>query len=131
MSVTKFKDMSKKKKVIVILVVIVIIASNFIPLNKIIVMVERDADYFSYSLKDDTTSFGFEHGLGPKRFVYFLQREVDIKNGIPRNDTLYRNFKINPLRFWHWKDYFIDERYTLPYISVEEVYANAIKKSKR
>ena len=131
MSVTKFKDMSKKKKLIVILVAIVIIASNFIPLNNIIVAFERDAEYFSYSRKDDTTSFAFEHGMGPDRLVYFQQRETDIKNGIPRTDTVYRNFRINPLRFWHWKDYFIDERYTLPYISVEEVYANAIKKSKQ
>ena len=123
--------MSERKKVIIILVAIVVIASNFIPLNNIIVAFERDANYFGYSTKDDTTSFFFEHGMGPKRFVYFLIREVDIKNGIPRNDTLYRNFRINPLRFWHWKDYFIDERYTLPYISVEEVYANAIKKSKQ
>ena len=123
--------MSERKKVIIILVAIVVIASNFIPLNNIIVAFERDANYFGYSTKDDTTSFFFEHGMGPKRFVYFLIREVDIKNGIPRNDTLYRNFRINPLRFWHWKDYFIDERYTLPYISVEEVFANAIRKSKQ
>ena len=123
--------MSTKKKVIVIVVSIVIIVSNFIPLNKIIVMVERDANYFSYSTKDDTTTFFFEHGLGPKRFVYFKWREMDIKNGIPRTDTLYRNYRINPLRFWHWKDYFTDERYTLPYISVEEVFINAINKSKQ
>ena len=123
--------MSTKKKVIVILVVIVIIASNFIPLNFIIVTFERDAQYFSYSTKDDTTTFFVENAMHPDKLVYFKWREMDIKNGIPRNDTLYRHFRINPLCFWHWKDYFIDERYTLPYISKEEVYANAIKKSKR
>ena len=123
--------MSERKKVIIILVAIVVIASNFIPLNTIIVTFERDAEYFGYSLKDDTTSFAYEHGMDPDRFVYFQWREMDIKNGIPRTDTLYRNYRINPLRFWHWKDYFTDERYNLPYISKEEVYANAIKKSKR
>ena len=123
--------MSTKKKVIIIVVSIVIIASNFIPLNFIIVTFERDAQYFSYSPKDDTTTFFFEHAMHPDRLVYFQQRETDIKNGIPRTDTVYRNFRINPLRFWHWKDYFTDERYGLPYISKEEVYANAIKKSKR
>ena len=124
--------MSRKKKIIILSIILtLIVISNFPPINTLIVMYERGLGYFSYSKKSDTTSFYFENGMGPSELVYFMWRRDS--NFIKENphefdDTLYRNFTINPLFFWHWKDYFIDERYTLPYISTKEVYRNARNK---
>jgi hypothetical protein len=124
--------MSQKKKIVIALVVLFIIAvSNFPPIKTLIVMYERDLNYFSYSKKSDTSSFYFENGMGPSDFVYFQwKKDSNYIKEHPHafDDTLYRNFKINPLFFWHWKDYFFDERYTLPYISEGEVYRNARSK---
>lgn len=121
----------KEKKLVIRGAILVVVLSNIIPVKSLIIMGERDIGVYCYSRKDDTTSFFFENGKGPERLAYFQWKEMDIKNGIKRTDTLYRNFKINPLFFWRWKDYFFDERYTLPYISKEEVYKNAMRKNSK
>ena len=126
--------MSRKKKITILsIILILIVISNFPPINTLIVMYERDLGYFSYSKKSDTTSFYHENGMQPADFVYFsLKKDSNFIKENPHefDDTLYRNFTINPLFFWHWKDYFVDERYTLPYISTAEVYRNAKKGGK-
>ncbi|ANI88251.1 hypothetical protein A9P82_02390 [Arachidicoccus ginsenosidimutans] len=127
--------MSKRKKICIwSILVVIIILSNVPPLHILIVMGERDLGYFSYcTSKGDTTSFFTENGMEPMQLEYFKIQDYKKKYGtFPHgwlNTPLYRNFRINPLFFWHWYDYFTDERYTLPYISRQDVYKNAREKA--
>ena len=120
--------MKRKKKLALILIVVILLVVNLPPINTLIITLERDSGFYSYSRKDDTSSIYFENGMGPARYVYFQIRDRDLANGIIRKDTMYRNFRINPFFFWHWKEYIFDERYKLPYISRDSVIRNARNK---
>ncbi len=121
------KNSKKRKIVIASCIFLFILILNIPPLNYIVRIIERDNKYYSYSTLDDSTTFFFEHGMDPEELVYFKWKRL---GKLTTEKPLYRNFAINPLAFWRWKDYFFDERYTLPYISREDVIANARKKGK-
>lgn len=96
-------------------------------------MIERDNNYYTYSTKDDPNSFFSENGKDPARLGYFIMKNDS--NYLKENpdflkDTVYRNFQINPLLFWHWRAYWFDERYTLPYKSRESVLENGQAKDR-
>lgn len=38
----------------------------------------------------------------------------------PKDTILYRNFKINVLKFWFWREYLTEEHYHLPYKELPE-----------
>ena len=121
--------MTKETKKRIIWIVVIIILSNTYPLRMFIRMGERDAHMYSYSTIDDPKTTILEYGMGPADFWYF--QVIKDSNYLKENPSfskyykkLYRNFRINPLFFWHWWDYFFDERYTLPYVSRKEVIRN-------
>ena len=39
----------------------------------------------------------------------------------PSDKTLYRTFKINPLKFWLWSDFLFHPRYQLPYFEPDKI----------
>ena len=113
---------------------VIIALSNTYPLRGFIRMAERDNGMYSYSKNDDPKTTFFEYGKDPAELVYFhLRKDSDYIKEHPNilKYTLYRHFRINPLFFWHWWDYFFDERYTLPYISREDVILNWESEHKR
>ena len=117
---------SRKTKIWISIVIIVIILTNITPLKYIIRLFERDFGYYQYTMiKGDSISSSFEHGFGPDELGWFsAQRDTAFVKKYPEKfkDTLYRNFWKNPLVFWHWRDYFFDERYTLPYLDRDKAY---------
>jgi hypothetical protein len=117
---------SKKIKIWGIILLIVIILTNITPLKYIIRIFERDFGYYQYvMIKEDAIHFSWEHGLGPDELGWFGgRRDTNYTREHPEilTDTLYRNFWKNPLVFWHWRDYFFDERYTLPYLDRDKAY---------
>ena len=122
-----------KKKVITWIIVIIVLSNNY-PLRAFIRMAERDAGMYSYSNMDDPKTIFFEYGKDPAELVYFhLRKDSAYIKEHPSilKDKLYRHFRINPLKFWHWWDYFFDERYSLSYISYEDVAKNWEKKHGR
>ena len=117
---------SRKTKIWIVVVLIVIILTNISPLKYIIRLFERDFGYYQYTMiKGDSIYFSLEHGMGPDELGWFrVKRDTNYIKEYPEilTDTLYRNFWKNPLVFWHWRDYFINERYTLPYLDRDKAY---------
>lgn len=78
-----------------------------------------DEDYFRYS--NNSGSFTMAESPLKNRDYKMAQRifaslkEDPTINLSSSDTTLYRVFRINPFRFWLWRDFFIDPRYKLPY----------------
>jgi|SRR4030095_5991937 hypothetical protein len=45
----------------------------------------------------------------------------------PTDTVIYRTFKINPLKFWEWRQYFFSKKYRYPYINPTEIEKGPIK----
>jgi hypothetical protein len=117
---------SRKKKIWITVVFVLIILTNITPLKYIIRLFERDFGYYQYTMiKGDSIYHSQENGFDPDELSYFRAiKDTSLTNLHPDllTDTLYRNFWKNPLVFWHWRDYFINERYTLPYLDRDNAY---------
>lgn len=111
----------------------IIVLSNTFPMRGCIIFLERDAGVYCYSFSRDNgiedCCENWKDGTDDFRYFELLKDTAYVKEH-PRilTDTVYRHFKINPLFFWHWWDYFFDERYTLPYMSREDVVKNRERK---
>lgn len=73
------------------------------------------------------------HFYGQNDYVYISQSGFDSRNShyedyediisgferykkaYPEDSILYRTFKINPLKFWYWREYIVEPKYRLPY----------------
>jgi len=103
-----------KKKMIIIssILVIIVLLSNYTILKSYI----GGLPVYNYETKNKE----FQNIEVPWKGLKFNQIksnfEVFKKNNPDTKDTvLYRNFKINPLKFWNWHDYLVHERYKLAY----------------
>jgi hypothetical protein len=119
-----YKKHFRKYKWILICIVIIAL-SNWTPINFFIHEFEVvDMLHYSYSNSDDPSTIFHENFGSPFNFRTTVSDEYRITH--PNNDTLlYRNFWKNPVCFWRWKEYLTDQKYTLPYISREDVSKNA------
>ena len=102
----------------------IILFSNLNPIQYLI-SIFLDENYYQYSNYNGsfTTKEHVFKGTGFRGVKNeFKNYKLDSKSFKKSNDTLlYRLFLRNPLRFWHWKDYFLDERYQLPYKNWKEI----------
>jgi hypothetical protein len=58
-----------------------------------------------------------------RRYDHFLRDNKNVED-----KTLYRTFTLKPWRFWEWHElYLTPDRFSLPYISKEEIQKNRIR----
>lgn len=110
--------MKRYKKVIIYVFVIIILSNTwpFTPLLKIFV----DERHYRYS-----------NSNGSFTFYEFMDRNFEMMKRSHeacllyrpnlKDKQIYRLFTKNPLAFWRWRLYFFDERYKLPYKSMEDI----------
>lgn len=122
-----------KKKSIYRLIVCIgfVLICNYPPVYTFIHLYDIiDMQHYSYSNSDDTGSIFYEN-FG-STFSFRTTVSDGYRKEHPLNDTLlYRNFTINPLCFWRWREYIVDKKYKLPYISLEDVKSNSAKLKNR
>jgi hypothetical protein len=100
-------------------ITIILLLSNIPPLQTVFKLF-FDQSLYHYSTKDGSAFFDENVFLG--RVFKFKRVTVQEKrNRFPEADTIiYRNFEVNPFAFWRYRDYLYDERYTLPYLPLDE-----------
>ena len=109
----------KQHKKILILVACTIILANIPPFQQI----------FKFFL--DQRHYRYSNYNGSLTFTEFMSRRFDMlklrhegcKLARPdlKDKNIYRLFTKNPLAFWRWRLYFVDERYKLPYKNWEDI----------
>lgn len=109
----------KKSKPILIGLIILITISN-IPIITPIFTLFLDERHYRYSNFDGScTHYEFKSNdfevMKRLNEIYFK----DFPN--KKDQKLYRLFSKNPLAFWRWRLYFVDERYKLPYRDFDEI----------
>ncbi len=97
------------------------ILSNFF-IFKTIFRILADEGYYRYSNYNEscTTEEPLFKGVGLSR-PKAAHRDCLIEHPNQPDKKLYRLFWKNPLLFWRWRSYFVDERYDLPYKSWKEI----------
>lgn len=99
------------------------ILSNFFILNALF-NVFTDEGYYRYSNYNGScsTEEGIFKDVGLSRPKAAHRSCLKAHPDMP-DKKLYRLFWKNPLLFWRWKSYFVDERYELPYKNWKEIEA--------
>ena len=105
-----------------IAIILVIFVSN-IPIVSLFIGVFTQTKFF------DDYSYKYSSGLGNfrindgdlrggdpnARYKTLIKKFNTYKKDNPKDTILYRNFKINILKFWFWREYIAEKRYCLPY----------------
>ncbi|MFC0181133.1 hypothetical protein SAMN04515674_11985 [Pseudarcicella hirudinis] len=110
-----------------IAIILVIIISN-ISIVSFIIGVFTQTKFFydnSYNYSSGNgkfqTSPGHLKGETTTALYKDLIKQFNLYKKKNPNDTiLYRNFKINVLKFWFWREYLTEEHYHLPYKELPE-----------
>lgn len=105
-----------------IVILVVIIVSN-IPIVSLFIgfftqtkfFDESNYDYSSGSGKFQTNELHLKGEDPNARNRDLIKQFNPYKKGHPNDTILYRNFKINVLKFWFWREYIHDNRFHLPY----------------
>lgn len=113
----------KKYKYPVLIIICVILVSNLTLLKE---LGGINYDYYRYSNYGGTVAVHeiFSQGrIIDKKAIDTLWKTAAFKRTYPESvDTvLFRNFKIQPLKFWRWGEYVFNWRFRLPYINWKEV----------
>lgn len=116
--------MKKKVKILLIILMPIIVISNIPPFSYVFTMIldERYSRYSNNSGSFTMAEFPFKNRDYKLAQRIFASMKEDSSINLSTSDTtLYRVFKINPLRFWLWRDFFISPRYKLPYKNWNEI----------
>lgn len=109
----KTKRQKKMIQMVIITVSIVLIS------NLGITRVFIDGIGSSYNFKTEHNEFQFSVIESKGRDVDMMERNFTIfktNNEMTKDTLLYRTFKRNPLKFWNWYEYIVDEKYKYPYM---------------
>jgi hypothetical protein len=97
----------KQKRGLIISMLVILFVSNYSPF--------RSWKWYYYSSADGGFAFGEFPAKGLDLNVMERQWALYRMKKQPLDTNIYRNFAINPLKFWLWKDYLLHERYKYPY----------------
>ncbi len=110
--------MKRFKKVWVGIVGIIVI-SNIHPITSIFTLF-LDEGHYRYSTYNGHLTFtefmSRNFKMLKNRHKFCLDKNPDLKD-----KQVYRLFSKNPLAFWRWRLYFVEEKYKLPYKRWEEI----------
>jgi hypothetical protein len=106
----------KKKAIVASIIIGIIIISNTIPVSFVLGFLTQDRTFYGFDFLYNSGKCGFSNRGSYVETHEELLAEFDkYKAENPDDSTLYRTFKINPLKFWFWKEYLLEPKYRLPY----------------
>lgn len=106
----------KRKIIIGIIIIGVIIISNITPVSFILGFLSQDRTFYGFDFLYNSGKCGFSNrGLYLETHQELLAAFDEYKSKNPNDSTLYRTFKVSPLKFWFWKEYLFEPKYKLPY----------------
>jgi len=108
-------------RVIIILLVSIVILTNAFPLFS-------KWKWYYFTTKNGEFYFDLYEAKG-RDFAMMDRWWKNYKETKQPTDTIiYRTFKINPLKFWEWRQYLFSKKYRYPYINPEEIENGDLKK---
>lgn len=112
-----------KKNTFIILGIILFIAVSNIPIISFLIDTITNQRGLLYGSRYQFISKN--DGFNSEKYIWTTEQELinhfsDYKKNNPRDSVLYRTFKINPLKFWLWRDYIVEPYYKYPYIDTQE-----------
>lgn len=115
-----------KKRRIKALTIFILISITLVNFSGFKELTGINRDYYRYSNYSGTVTrheIFYQSRIMSKEYVGQFWKTKEFKRIYPGNtDTvLYRNFAMNPLKFWRWGEYVFNWRYRLPYINWKEV----------
>ncbi|WP_149240959.1 hypothetical protein [Dyadobacter sp. 32] len=106
----------KRKIIIALAVSFIIIIANTTYISFILGFLTQDRTFNGSDFYYTSQNCGFSNrGLFIESHEELLSEFEKYRKKNPTDSTLYRTFKINPLKFWFWKEYIFDPKYDLPY----------------
>ena len=114
---------NRKIRVFIILIVFILAFANFSGFKE---LTGINNDYYRYSNYSGTVTrheIFYQGRFMSKEYPEEFWKTKEFERKYPKNTdtTLFRNFSINPLKFWRWGEYIFNWRYNLPYINWKEV----------
>ena len=98
--------------------IILFIAASNIPIMSFLIDTIASQRGLLYGSKYQFISGNY--GFNSEKYIWTTEQELlrhfsDYKRTDPTDTVLYRTFKINPLKFWLWRDYVVVPYYKYPY----------------
>lgn len=115
--VLAFLIYKKKWKRLGLFSIVVVLVLNFFPALPVYLWIEPLMQTYHYSAADGEFEFRETTGKGRDLEMMQLQFESFRKNNsnLVQDTTIYRTFRMNPLKVWKWREYLIHPRWNYPY----------------
>jgi len=108
-------------RIVLILLATIVILSNAFPLFP-------KWKWYYFTTKNGEFYFDLYEAKG-RDFAMMDRWWINYKETKQSTDTIiYRTFKINPLKFWEWRQYLFSKKYRYPYINPDEIENGDLKK---